>query len=390
MGQGRSPFDFPEDGSSYSDDYDYEPRVGYGDSLSEPPTGEYEEMDGDGFPAGSTGTNGALLPYDEPGVPALANGQGTGPVLIPGSGVSMGNPFIKRRERPLTMRLAIVTLMACILITGLLAVTPLTNATTGGGNAFQVLSGAVVYQNQPSYFWYTATTGDSVQTIATKFHVQIGGIFELNNMLSGQEVAIGKAYKIPSDPNYGADYRPPTYVPPSNGSTVFGDSPWTSIAGSKGEPEALCNPNTGDGTPLGWRLVAPNPDSFWVRGFSWFHDGVDLSTTAGNPIHAAQAGEVIWAGWDVGGLGYSIKINNCWGISTVYGHMESLIAKVGQSVEAGQTIGLEGSTGWSTGPHLHFMVEVNNVAVDPSAYYGYNCAAITGNTKAYGSGASCD
>ena len=92
--------------------------------------------------------------------------------------------------------------------------------------------------------------------------------------------------------------------------------------------------------------------------------------TAGNPIKAAQAGEVIWAGWDVGGLGYSVKINNCYGISTVYGHMESLLVKTGAEVQQGEQIGLEGSTGWSTGPHLHFMVEVNNNPVDPSPYYG--------------------
>jgi murein DD-endopeptidase MepM/ murein hydrolase activator NlpD len=147
--------------------------------------------------------------------------------------------------------------------------------------------------------------------------------------------------------------------------------------------------------------VAPNPNSYWVRGFRWYHDGVDISTTfspppgpvpistGSNPIHAAQAGEVIWAGWDVGGLGYSVKLNNCYGIATVYGHMEALNVKAGDYVEAGQTVGLEGSTGWSTGPHLHFMVEVNNVPQDPAAYYGYNCNAVTGSTH-YASGASCD
>ena len=389
MGQGRSPRDFPEDESGYGE-YDELPEDYGDDSRAVSPLEGYDDsLDGGPFPNGSTGVEGALMMYDEAGVPALATGPVTGPVLIPGSGVSMGNPFIKRRERPLSMRLAIVTLMACILITGLLTITPLTNTTGGGGNSFQVLAGSVLWQNQPSYIWYTANSGDSLQSVATKFRVQIGGIMELNSMLSGQEIAIGKAYKIPTDPKYGADYRPPVYVPPTNGSNVFGDSPWTSIASSKGDPGALCDPYDGHGVPTGYQLVAPNPGSFWVRGFSWYHDGVDISTGAGNPIKAAQAGEVIWAGWDVGGLGYSIKINNCNGISTIYGHMESLSAKVGTSVEAGATIGLEGSTGWSTGPHLHFMVEVNNVPVDPSAYYGFNCRAITG-TSSYGSGASCD
>ncbi|HLJ81714.1 MAG TPA: M23 family metallopeptidase, partial [Ktedonobacterales bacterium] len=125
------------------------------------------------------------------------------------------------------------------------------------------------------------------------------------------------------------------------------------------------------------QLVPPNPGAVWIRGFTWFHNGVDLAATDGNPIHAAQAGEVIWAGWDVGGLGWSVKINNCNGISTVYGHMQKLLVKVHDLVGPGAVVGLEGSTGWSTGPHLHFMVEVNNVPVDPMAYYGYSTGAIT-------------
>jgi LysM repeat protein len=311
------------------------------------------------------------------------------PVLIPGTGVSMGRPFIKRRERPLTMRLAVVTIMVCLLVTGLFTVTPLAASTSGGSSMFQVLSGTVVFQSQPSYHWYTAVSGDSLEGIAAKFNVQIGGIYELNGLLSGQEITIGKAYKIPDDPYYGKNYRPPAYIAASNGSTTFGNSPWTSMAGNP-LPEALCSTFDGHGNPLAYHLVAPNPHSYWVRGFSWYHDGVDISTVAGNPIIAAQGGEVIWAGWDVGGLGYSVKINNCYGISTVYGHMEALLVKRGAEVQQGAQIGLEGSTGWSTGPHLHYMVEVNNNPVDPSAYYGYNCRGITGNTSAYSSGATCD
>lgn len=375
MGHGRSPRDYPADESQYTD-YGYEPHTSDDDLDS--PSEMHARLD-----------DSALMPYESAGVPALSNGKDIKPVLIPGSGVSMGNPFIKRRERPLTMRLAIVTLMACLLVTGLFAVTPLTNSTASGGNSFQVLSGSVVYQNQPSYYWYTAQSNDTIEGIATKFNVQIGGIYELNNLLAGQEITIGKAYKIPEDPNYGKNFRPATYIlfSTGNGGTVFGNSPWTSIAGNP-LPETLCGID-GHGVPTAYGLVAPNPSSDWVRGFSWYHNGLDLSGPAGDPIHAAQAGEVIWAGWDVGGLGYSVKINNCYGISTVYGHMMSLLVKAGDNVEAGQKIGLEGSTGWSTGPHLHFMVEVNNGPVDPAAYYGFNCDAVTGSTH-YGSGASCD
>jgi murein DD-endopeptidase MepM/ murein hydrolase activator NlpD len=157
---------------------------------------------------------------------------------------------------------------------------------------------------------------------------------------------------------------------------VLGDSPWTSIAGSP-LPEAPCAPN-GNGNAGGYQLVSPNWRSNWVRGFSWYHNGVDIAANYGNPIRAAQAGEVIWAGWDFYGLGYSIKINHCNNVSTVYGHMSQLLAKAGDHVQPGQVIGLEGSTGFSTGPHLHFMVEWNNVPVDPMPYYGYAICRVTG------------
>src|SRR5215467_9331910 len=168
MGQGRSPRDFPADDPR--DNIDYRPAK---DEAYE----AYDDFDG-------PPSDVALMPISEAGVPALATGPQTGPVLIPGTGVSMGNPFIKRRERPLTMRLAMITLMACLLVTGLFTVTPLTSTSAGGGNSFQLLSGSVDFSNQPSYHWYTAAAGDSVQAIASRFNVQIGGIFELNGLLA--------------------------------------------------------------------------------------------------------------------------------------------------------------------------------------------------------------
>ena len=136
----------------------------------------------------------------------------------------------------------------------------------------------------------------------------------------------------------------------------------------------------GNGSPAGYQLKSPNWGAYWVRGFTWYHNGVDLAANEGNPIHAAQSGQVIWAGWDVGGLGWSVKINHCNHVSTVYGHMEKLEVTVGQIVLVGDVIGLEGSTGWSTGPHLHFMVEWNNEPIDPMSYYNYNEFTITHNS----------
>jgi murein DD-endopeptidase MepM/ murein hydrolase activator NlpD len=140
-----------------------------------------------------------------------------------------------------------------------------------------------------------------------------------------------------------------------------------------------CGPD-GHGTPTGYQLQAPNKGSHWVRGFTWYHNGVDMAAPAGNTITAAQAGEVIWAGWANDGFGFSVKINHCNHVSTMYGHMEQLLVKVHDVLRAGDPVGLEGSTGWSTGPHLHFMVEWNNVPIDPMPYYNYSQSHIVGLT----------
>jgi len=116
-------------------------------------------------------------------------------------------------------------------------------------------------------------------------------------------------------------------------------------------------------------LINPIPGASYVRGFTAYHNGTDLAAPYGTAERAAQAGQVIWAGWDIGGLGWSVKINHCDGRSTVYGHMaEPPFVHARDNVAAGQQIGIEGMTGDATGPHLHFMVEINNAPVNPYCY----------------------
>lgn len=98
------------------------------------------------------------------------------------------------------------------------------------------------------------------------------------------------------------------------------------------------------------------------------HTGIDLAAPYGSPIMAADSGQVIWTGWDWSGLGWAVKINHGNYIATIYGHMERFVVNVGQNVTKGQVIGYEGSTGASTGPHVHFMVLVNNMWVNPILY----------------------
>ena len=98
------------------------------------------------------------------------------------------------------------------------------------------------------------------------------------------------------------------------------------------------------------------------------HSGIDLAAPYGAPIMAADSGQVIWTGWDWSGLGWAVKINHGHYLATIYGHLERFTVKVGENVTQGQVIGYEGSTGASSGPHVHFMVLYNNVWVNPLDY----------------------
>jgi murein DD-endopeptidase MepM/ murein hydrolase activator NlpD len=102
-------------------------------------------------------------------------------------------------------------------------------------------------------------------------------------------------------------------------------------------------------------------------GFYAFHTGLDISGSLGLPIVAAADGTVTVSGWD-GGYGISVVISHGNGISTRYGHLSATEVEVGQSVKKGQTIARMGSTGRSTGTHLHYEVIVNGVQVNPINY----------------------
>jgi murein DD-endopeptidase MepM/ murein hydrolase activator NlpD len=115
-----------------------------------------------------------------------------------------------------------------------------------------------------------------------------------------------------------------------------------------------------------WPVNAPMTSPF---GWRWgrMHEGVDLGAAYGTAIAAAAAGVVIYAGWE-GGYGNLTVIDHGGGLATAYGHQSRIAVSVGQSVSQGETIGFVGSTGHSTGPHLHFEVRVNGEAVDPLGY----------------------
>jgi murein DD-endopeptidase MepM/ murein hydrolase activator NlpD len=128
--------------------------------------------------------------------------------------------------------------------------------------------------------------------------------------------------------------------------------------------------STGTGQPSAAGLIWPC-DGVVVSGFGmrWgrLHEGIDIGCGYGAPNRAAAAGTVIHAGW-LGGYGNLVVLDHGNGLSTAYAHASSILVSVGQVVAQGETVSLVGSTGNSSGPHLHFEVRVNGVAVDPLLY----------------------
>jgi murein DD-endopeptidase MepM/ murein hydrolase activator NlpD len=104
-------------------------------------------------------------------------------------------------------------------------------------------------------------------------------------------------------------------------------------------------------------------------GWRWgrMHEGIDIAVGSGTPVVASASGTVIVAGW-MGGYGNLVVVDHGNGIATAYGHNTSVAVGLGQSVAQGQVIAYSGSTGHSTGPHVHFEVRVNGGAVDPLGY----------------------
>ncbi len=123
-------------------------------------------------------------------------------------------------------------------------------------------------------------------------------------------------------------------------------------------------------TPVsGYTLTSPfGMRKHPVLGYNRMHNGVDMACAQGTPIVATRAGTVTTASYQAGGAGYYVSINHLDGFSSIYMHMTHFVVSPGQSVSKGQVIGYVGSTGISTGPHLHFGISYAGSYVNPLAY----------------------
>ena len=188
--------------------------------------------------------------------------------------------------------------------------------------------------------------GDNLAKIAKMYKADENKIIEFNNLADKSDIQVGQVLVIPEGQAYIPQPIRPRIAPIQQ---IF--------------EQPLVETGSSDG-----KMLWPNGCRRITQYFSWRHTGVDIACVAGTPIRAADDGTVSAVLYKNTGYGHQVDIDHGGGKMTRYGHMTEIYVKAGQSVQRGQVIGLEGSTGKSTGPHLHFEVRFNNKVYNPLNY----------------------
>ncbi len=192
--------------------------------------------------------------------------------------------------------------------------------------------------------------GDTIIKIANLYNTTADKIIKSNKLKEdGTDMVIGEELLVP-------DGRMPTpvYVAPVRR--------YTQLSNVAAPPPSVA-------APAGSGYLWPTAVRRITQYFGWRHTGLDIGGPIGTAIYAARSGVIIRSqcGWN-GGYGCYIIIDHGGGVTTLYGHATKLYVSVGEQVAQGQTIAAMGSTGRSTGPHLHFEVRVNGVKQNPLKY----------------------
>jgi len=137
-------------------------------------------------------------------------------------------------------------------------------------------------------------------------------------------------------------------------------------------------------------VAGPMGDGFGVNRGDHLHSGIDFPVPAGTPVGAAGVGTVIFAGYNTGGYGNLVVVQHRLGYTSWYAHLSSVAASSGQAVDGGTRIGYVGSTGYSTGPHLHFEVRRYDTPIDPAPLLLSTVAGRRGTTARRGPVGGCD
>ncbi|MCP4539261.1 MAG: peptidoglycan DD-metalloendopeptidase family protein [Chloroflexi bacterium] len=200
---------------------------------------------------------------------------------------------------------------------------------------------------------------DTVASIATEYDVESDILYnEWNRIEEGDPIHEGQFFVVPNGTGEEVVWTPPEPEYTTSGSSQYSYGICSGVA------------FTGPGAN-GW-FILPTGSSR-VSGW-YFHDvrnpthiGLDYACRMGDPLYAADNGVVTIAGWN-GGYGILVEINHGNGFITRYGHFSDLIVGCGQAVYQGQLLGYCGSTGWSSGAHLHFETRYNGIPQDPQIH----------------------
>jgi len=189
--------------------------------------------------------------------------------------------------------------------------------------------------------YHTVAEDDTLESIAEKYKVDVEAITSCEyNHLEGSEFAIAPGMKL---------------VVPG------GEKPYVPrVVTSYDGPI----PEGARGTGLfQWPVLG-----YITQGYWYGHRAIDIAAPIGTAVRAADGGFVSFVGWTDVGYGYLIVVDHANGFASYYAHLSNFYVVAGQPVERGQVIGAVGSTGWSTGPHLHFEIRYNYVQQNPRAY----------------------
>ena len=189
--------------------------------------------------------------------------------------------------------------------------------------------------------------GDSIRKIAQRYGLSLQQLLQLNPGLDTAKLVVGSEINL----SQAAPLRPRLLLglaPSESGGISWPDLP------NFGNSDKSFDSGF---SASGW--IWPTKGMF-SSGYGWrwgrMHKGIDVANNVGTPIVAAKAGRVIFSGWDDGGYGFKVMVQHDDGSQSLYAHNSRLAVKVGQAVEQGDLLSYMGSTGRSTGPHLHFEI----------------------------------
>ncbi len=233
--------------------------------------------------------------------------------------------------------------------------------------------------------WHNVRKGDTVSGIARKYNVSVRSIYSANRIHSPRRLNIGRKLFIPGvAPSQRIDGN---WYKVKTGDTLYGigrkhNVSWRSIMSANPKLKSphmiqpkqkffIPNPHAiGFKAPLHSRLTVTSDYGYRRHPISKrlkFHHGTDFRAKSRTLVYASKSGRVVRAKWDRG-YGRVVVIEHTGGYTTWYGHLSAIRVKAGQKVKREQVIGLSGSSGHATGPHLHFEIRWKGKSVDSSRY----------------------